>query len=49
MTVDYRSINGPLSGLRQILVTENRLKLMKNAFYFALKAFFVLKLLRFLF
>ena len=32
-----------LAGLRQFLVTESLLKMMKNAFYFNLKAFFVLK------
>ena len=31
----------PLLGLRQFLATECPLKMMKNAFYFTLKAFFV--------
>ena len=30
---------GPLSGLRQFLTTEGPLEIMKNAFYFTLKAF----------
>ena len=33
--------------LRQLLVTESSLKMMKNAFYFVLKALFVLKILKF--
>ena len=37
-----------LSGLRQFLATESPLKLMKNAFYFTLKALFVLKIVKFL-
>ena len=37
-----------LSGLRQFLVTESPLKLMKTPFYFTLKALFVLKIFRFL-
>ena len=37
-----------LSGLRQLLVTENPLKMVKNAFYFTLKALFVLKIFKFL-
>ena len=40
--------NGTLSGLRQFLATENLLKLIKNAFYFALKAVFDLKIFKFL-
>ena len=34
-------IYGTHSGLRQFLITENPLKMMKNAFYFTLKAFYV--------
>ena len=30
---------GPLSGVRQFLTTEGPLEIMKNAFYFTLKAF----------
>ena len=39
---------GILSGVRQFLVTENPLKMMKNAFYFSLKALFVLKVFKLL-
>ena len=41
------TIKGALSGLRQFLATEKPLKMMKNAFYFTLKALFVLKIFRF--
>ena len=41
------TIKGALSGLRQFLATEKPLKMMKNAFYFTLKALFVLKISRF--
>ena len=41
-------LKGALSGLRQFLITESPLKMMKNAFYFTLKALFVLKILTFL-
>ena len=34
-----------IGGLRQLLATESSLKKMKNAFYFILKAVFVLKIL----
>ena len=37
-----------LSGLRQFLAEESSLKIMKNAFYFTLKAVFVLKLFKLL-
>ena len=37
-----------LSGLKQFLATESPLKVMKNAFYFTLKALFVLKIYKFL-
>ena len=39
-------VKGTLSGLRQFLVTESPLKMMKNAFYFILKAIFVLKIFK---
>ena len=39
---------GALSGLRQFLATESRLKMMKNVFYFTSKALFVLKIFKFL-
>ena len=32
-------LNGAFSGLRHFLATKNTLKMMKNAFYFTLKAF----------
>ena len=32
----------------QLLATESHLKVMKNAFYFTLKALFVLKIFKFL-
>ena len=38
-----------LSGLRHFLANEIHLKMMKNAFYFALKVPFVLKIFKFLF
>ena len=37
-------IKGALSGLRKYLANENHLKMMKNVFYFTLKAPFVLKI-----
>ena len=40
-------IKGGLEGLRQFLITENPLKMIKNAFYFTLKALFFLKIFRF--
>ena len=39
---------GALSGLTQVFATENSLKIMKNGFCFTLKAFFVLKIFKFL-
>ena len=43
------SFKGGLYGLIQFLVTESPLKMMKNdAFYFTLKAVFVLKIFKFL-
>ena len=39
---------GTLEGLIQLLATESPLKVMKNAFYFTLKALFVVKLFTFL-
>ena len=41
-------IKGTLSGLRQFLTHESPLKMMKNAFYFTLKALFNLKIFKFL-
>ena len=42
-----KDLRGTLSGLRQFLATESPLKIMKNAFYFILKALFVLKIFMF--
>ena len=42
-------LKGALSAQIQFLATENPLKMMKNAFYFTLKALFVLKVFKFLF
>ena len=39
---------GTLSDLRQFLTNEIPLKMMKNAFYFTLKALFILKIFKFL-
>ena len=46
----YLSLNikGVLSGLGQFLTSESPLKMMKNAFYFTSKAFFILKIFSFL-
>ena len=41
-------VQGALSGLRQFLATESRLEMMENAFYFTSKAYFVLKISKFL-
>ena len=38
-----------LSGLRQFIATESPLKMVKNAFYFTLKVFFILKIFKFLY
>ena len=47
-TKSLMQIKGTLSGLRQFLATESLLKIMKNAFYFTLKAIFILKIFKFL-
>ena len=39
--VFFLFIKGALSSLRRFLVTESPLKMIKNAFYFTLKALFV--------
>ena len=39
---------GAFSGLRKFWATERPLKMMKNAFYFTLKALFVLKIFKIL-
>ena len=41
-------LKGALSGLRQLLTTESRLKMIKIPFYFTAKALFVLKIFKFL-
>ena len=41
-------LKGALSGLTQYLANESPLKMMKNTFYFTLKALFVLKIYKFL-
>ena len=41
-------VKGALLGLKQFLTTESPLKIMKNPFYFNLKALFVLKIFKFL-
>ena len=41
-------IQGALSGLRPFLATGSPLKMMKNAFYFTLKALFVLQIFKLL-
>ena len=40
-------VKDTLSGLRQFLTIGSPLKMMKNAFYFASKALFVLKIFKF--
>ena len=39
---------GAVLGLRQFLATESPLKMMKGAFYFTLKALFVLQIFQYL-
>ena len=41
-------VKGALSCLRQFLTAESSLKMMTNAFYFTLKAYFVPKIFKFL-
>ena len=41
-------VRGTLSSLRQFLAAENLFKMMKNAFYFTLKARFVFRIIKFL-
>ena len=45
----FGSLKGALSGLTQFVAAERPLKKIKNVFYVALKALFVLKTLKFLF
>ena len=44
----FVTLKGALSGLRQFLLTESPLKMMKNAFSLSLKSLFVLKIFKFL-
>ena len=44
----FVSLKQALSGLRQFLANESPLKMMNNAFYFILKALFVLEIFKFL-
>ena len=44
----YNRLKGALSSLRQFLATESPLKITKNAFYFTLKALFILQIFKFL-
>ena len=48
INVRNHTIKAALSGLRQFVTIESPLKMMKNAFYFILKALFVLKIFKFL-
>ena len=45
--LNYLPFKDALSGLRQFLATENSLRMIKNAFYFTLKALFVTRYLNF--
>ena len=45
---NIRKRKGTLSGLRQFLVTESFLEMMKNAFDFALEALFILEIFIFI-
>ena len=44
-----RKLKGTLSGIRQFLATESHLKMIKNDFYFTLRAVFALRIFKFLF
>ena len=50
MTLDMSLIDGKgaLKDQRQFLTTDSPLKMMKNVFYFTLKALFVFKIFKFL-
>ena len=41
---DAINLSGPLSSLTQFLAIEISFKMMKNAFYFMVKAFFVFEI-----
>ena len=42
------AFKGVPSGLRQLLITESSLEMMKNYFYFTSKSLFVLNIFKFL-
>ena len=44
----FFKFKGALSSLREFLATESPSKMTRNAFYFTLKALFVLKIFKFL-
>ena len=46
--LDTIRFKGALSGLRQFLATESSLEMMKNVFYFTVKAPFIFKIFKFL-
>ena len=48
MVLSCEKVEGSVSDSRQFLTIENHLKMMKNAVYFMLKTFFVLKFFTFL-
>ena len=48
MELSSPNLKGALSALRRVLAAESPFKMMKNAFYFTSKAFFVLKIFKFL-
>ena len=48
LLVVHLFLKGALSGLRQFLANESPSKMMKDAFYFTLKALSVLKIFKFL-
>ena len=47
--VEFHSIEGALSSLRQFLATESPLNMTKNDFYFILKPLLVLRMFKFFF
>ena len=49
ITIDPRKIKGALLGLRQFLANDISLKIMKNAFYYILKALLLVKIFKLLF
>ena len=49
MVIFVNNLNSALSGLTQSLASERDLKMMRNAFYFILKALSIPKIFKFLF